>query len=328
MNNNDNKEGECDGDGGVATSNTCDVPAEKLAEFVHTRVSKKRRDITVIVDTKEKHKKRYELLTEILQIVNPDKTVHVVRRGLVSGDITFTDLAPDRLDRFDECTCRFPRIEVKTVDDMVSTIGSARDEQTDFMKHFVESSGNALYLIENTFETARIKNKIPAVYGRTISLLMRDGMNVAHTQGYNASAVFLANFVVALEFMEEKRFERQFAGDRIHTGPKTKKEATDSDFFVRLLCNTVNGVSQEIAEAIVMIFPSIDAYYNFYFERMAKDEDDEGTLRELLAKEIPYGKVNRPTSAEIFKRLAPHKIYAGLSSLHDEKKKKIKLDKE
>jgi ERCC4-type nuclease len=274
------------------------------------------RKIVIIIDTREKNLFRYNLLDRCLKEMFPNET-RLIYQKLDAGDITFTDMPIDEIKRgnFKQEDNKFPIVEVKTVDDLISTIGTQRDEQMDNMKQYTD---NRLYLVEGCMEAAHKTIMIKAGYGRLNTLLIRDKFGVCKTDGYKQSVIFLLNIFISLEFMDEKRFKSEIKGKYIHvdSGKATK------DPFVSMLC-TIKGVSQRIAESIVEVYPTISDYINDHIELLLnnvnnnnnnnnnnndKDDDDsdDEEIKLHLSKRVKD--VNKSVSKTIYELINPKKI--------------------
>jgi ERCC4-type nuclease len=290
--------------------------AATLAQNVHPRKSKVLRDIYVILDTREKDKRREYLLKEALNIVYPGQG-RLVRKTLKSGDVAFCEGDPST---FDENTNCFPKIEIKTVNDLGSTIGSKRDEQTDVMLGFIKIPGFAIYLIEGKLEEAYKKERITSMYTRIIELVMHGKANVSNPLDRGASVVFILNVVSALEHLPAHKFKPEIAGNRIHAGPKTKKDANEHDCFLNMLLS-VHGVSQRIAEQVVCRCPTLTDYYSLYFEhfRTRGNSNKQQEVAETLLS-TRYPEIQKHTSKDIYIRFQPQDVYDAAATACQTKK--------
>lgn len=292
--------------------------AATLAQNVHPRKSKVVRDMYVILDTREKDKRREYLLKEALDIVYPGQQ-RLVRRALKSGDVAFCEGNPST---FDESTNCFPKIEIKTVNDLGSTIGSKRDEQTDVMLGFIKIPGFAIYLIEGRLEEAFKRERITSMYTRIAELVMHGKANVANPLDRGSSVVFILNMLSALEHLPAHKFTPEFAGNRLHVGPKTKKDANEHDCFLNMLLS-VHGVSQRIAEQVVCRCPTLATYYGLYFDhfRTRGNTNKQQEIAETLLSAL-YPEIQKHTSKDIYVRFQPQDVYDAAcqskkSRLHD-----------
>jgi len=267
------------------------------------------RKIVILIDTREKNLFRYALLERCLKEMFPNER-RLIYQKLDAGDITFTDMSIDEITRgkFKQEDNKFPIVEVKTVDDLISTIGTQRDEQMDNMKQFTDKR---LYFVEGCMEAAHKSNMIKAGYGRLNTLLIRDKFGVCKTDGYKQSVIFLLNIFISLEFMEEKRFKSEIKGKYIHvdSGKATK------DPFVSILC-TINGVSQRIAESIVEVYPTLSDYINDHIKLLSKNGSDDIEL--YLSEKVK--EVNKSISKRIYTLFGPKLILDNFSNNNNKKR--------
>jgi len=256
------------------------------------------RKIVIIIDTREQNKFRYNLLEKCLKEMFPNET-RLVRQKLESGDITFTDMSVDDIKngKYKQEDNKFPLIELKTVDDLIKTIGSQRDEQTDTMKQFTD---RRFYLIEGCMEAATSQHMIKAAYGRLNTLWIRDGFGLCKTDGQKQSVIFLLNMFISLQFMEEKRFTSENKGKFIfvESGKATKNP------FVSIL-TTVSGVSQRIAESIVEVYPTLPDYINDHINLLSTSRSVDSV--ELYLNER-VKEVNKSISKKIYSLFGPKSI--------------------
>ena len=154
-------------------------------------------------------------------------------------------------------------IERKTIQDYANSIrdGRYREQKQRLLSNYTLSQ--IIYLIEGDFcdyhklNFSKIKND--TVYSSMINLMFRDNIKVIHTNSKEESQYIIENLYHKLEkqdltFLEKKSNYQEALVNNVSI---KKNKNIDKDTCFKIMLHSVPGISNKIADRIVLNFESI-----------------------------------------------------------------------
>lgn len=225
----------------------------------------------------------YKQVRKLMEEIYPGQNT-VEMMPLNSGDVTWVHRARNNVTGEEELwQCNFV-IERKKNSDFVKTITDDRKLQLAVMLDTAPSADHIMYIIEGDVMCVHSGVNGKARVGSVVYPIFRNGIRVAQVQDTAATAAFLVNLHLQMEYCKSEKLEEytnkhMIFGNILNHTPKKADYTGDGgrDEFIRDLV-VINGMSDDKAIAITEKYPSILSLITAYIDIGTYSNEDPNCL--------------------------------------------------